>query len=41
MRRKELLTKSRLTKANQKELEEINDKLGQIPGRTHHFFPGF
>jgi len=31
MRRKELLTKSRLTKANQKELEEINDKLGQIP----------
>lgn len=31
MRRKQLLTKSRLTKANQKELEEINDKLGQFP----------
>jgi len=31
MRRQELLIKSRLTKANQKELEEINDKLGQIP----------
>jgi predicted ATP-binding protein involved in virulence len=30
-RRKELLTKSRLTKASQKELEEINEKLGQIP----------
>jgi hypothetical protein len=31
MRRKELLTKSRLTKANQKEFEEINEKLGPIP----------
>ncbi len=31
MRRKELLTKSRLTKANRKEIEEINAKLGPIP----------
>jgi predicted ATP-binding protein involved in virulence len=31
VRRNALLTKSRLTKANQKELGEINDKLGQIP----------
>jgi predicted ATP-binding protein involved in virulence len=30
-RRKALLTKSRLTKATQKELEEIKDKLGQLP----------
>jgi energy-coupling factor transporter ATP-binding protein EcfA2 len=31
VRRKELLIKPRLTGANRKELEEINDRLGQIP----------
>jgi hypothetical protein len=31
VRRKKLLTKSRLTRSNQKEVEEINNKLGQIP----------
>jgi predicted ATP-binding protein involved in virulence len=31
IRRKELLTKPRLSKANQKELQEINAKLGSIP----------
>jgi energy-coupling factor transporter ATP-binding protein EcfA2 len=31
MRRKELLTKPRLSKANEKELEELTAKLGQIP----------
>ena len=31
IRRKELLTKSRMTKADQKELEQIEEKLGPIP----------
>ena len=31
LRRKEILAKSRLTKADQRKLEEINDELGPIP----------
>jgi predicted ATP-binding protein involved in virulence len=31
LKRKELLTKSRLTKADKKKLEELDDQLGQIP----------
>src|SRR5262249_6452698 len=31
LRRKELLTKARLTRADRKELEELNDRLGPIP----------
>ena len=31
LRRKELLTKPRLTKADRKELEEIDERIGPIP----------